>query len=295
MELRHLRYFVAVAEELHFGHAADRLGISEPPLSKQIRDLEREVGTPLLKRTSRRVELTPAGAALLLEAQAVLSGAEQAIDTARRTGDGQVGRLGIGTLSATAGWYLPEAARKFHERSPAVELYFEELSRSRWEHVRALQTRRIDLAIVRLPPAAADITSQVIAEEAMVAVLPAQHSLASQERVSLKELLVEPFVGADPHDEATQAFWDHVLGGQPQAIFSANVGTITLLGLVAAGFGVTLLPESVRAFARHDVVYRLVDPAPHLPVRVAWRTNDLSPPAQQFLEILQATASSLAS
>lgn len=292
MELRHLRYFVGVAEELHFGRAADRLGISQPPLSKQIRDLEAEIGSVLLNRTSRRVELTSAGEAFLLEARALLRTADRAIDTARRIGAGQAGRLGVGAAGATATGYLAEAAREFSERAPGVELYFKELPRDVPSQARVLQARDVDVGIVRIDPGEADLTSDVVAEETLVAVLPAGHPLAAADRVALHELLREPLVGPDPGTESSQFIFDRLIGRQPERFVRAEGGPSILLGLVAAGFGVTLLPESACALHREGVVYRRLQPTLRVPVRVAWRLDDLQPTAKLFIETLRASARS---
>jgi DNA-binding transcriptional LysR family regulator len=287
VDLRHLRYFVAVAQELHFSRAADRLGVSQPPLSKQIADLERELGTPLLERTSRRVQLTEAGEAFLVEAQAVLAGADRAVEAARRAARGEGALLAVGHLGTTASQYIAEAAREFRSAYPAVQMYFEELSRVFREQSQALLSRRIDLALLRGNPGQAGITTELIATEPQLAVLPADHALAALGTVPLEALLRETFVGYNPTDEAQRAYWEEAIARPPRTHIRTSPSPMTVLALVAAGLGVTVLPRSACRFQHAGIAYRPLQPAPTIGLRIAWRTDDLPPTADRFAQILR--------
>src|SRR5580704_10851856 len=195
MELRHLRYFVAVAEEGHVTRAAARLGIQQPPLSQQIRALETELEVQLFHRKPRGVELTPAGEALLAEARIVLNGAEHAITAARRAARGEAGRLGLGfTSSASFHPLVPRLIREFREASPLVSLTLEEAGTG--ELVDGLRAERIDAAFVRSPiGAVAELAIHSVLEEEMVAALPAGHRLAGRTtRLPLAALGQETFI-----------------------------------------------------------------------------------------------------
>src|SRR5580765_4259910 len=178
MELRHLRYFVAVAEEGHMTRAAERLGIQQPPLSQQIRALESELQVQLFRRKPRGVELTQAGHALLTEAQSILQQVEHAVAATRRTARGEAGRIGLGfTSSASFHPFVPRLIRQYREAHPLVALSLEESGTG--ELVDALRQERLDAAIVRSPIGPVpDITVHAVLEEAMVAALPAGHALA---------------------------------------------------------------------------------------------------------------------
>src|SRR3954453_15892050 len=193
MELRHLRYFVAVAEELHFGRAARRLQLAQPPLSRQIQGLEQELGVRLLERTKRHVELTPAGKVFLEHARKLLTEADHAVAAARRAARGEIGRLAIGFVGAATYSALPELLRVFHTRFPDVELVLYEMT-SAHQHD-ALREGRIEVGFVR--PAIPDDTlaRRVARGEPLVAALPAGHRLARRdEPIPLSDLAGEPFI-----------------------------------------------------------------------------------------------------
>src|SRR5436309_2953073 len=179
MELRHLRYFIAVAEEGHVTRAAARLGIQQPPLSQQIRALEAELQVQLLRRKPRGVELTQAGEALFAEARAILRQVDHAVTAARRTARGEAGRIGLGfTSSASFHPFVPQAIRGYRETHPGVALSLEESGTG--ELVAALLEERLDAAFVRSPIGPAEgIAVHSVLDEAMVAALPAGHKLAA--------------------------------------------------------------------------------------------------------------------
>jgi DNA-binding transcriptional LysR family regulator len=262
MELRHLRYFVAVAEELHFSRAAARLNIAQPPLSRQIRDLERELGAELLERVKRRVQLTPAGRAFLPEARLTLTQAERARRTAQRAARGEIGRLRVGFVeAATFSGILPDVLRFFRKHYPDVALELFELSSL--QQAEALREGRIDVGLLHSPPPDAEQWLQVerILRDPLVAALPLGHRLARRARLTLRALAPEPLL-LFPRQNGP-ALYDRIIAAYRAAGFSPSVvqeaaQMHTLAGLVAAGLGVALVPGSIVRLRRPGVVYRPV-------------------------------------
>lgn len=292
MELRHLRYFVAVAEELHFGHAAQKLGMAQPPLSQQIRRLELELGVQLLQRTKRRVQLTEAGRAFLEEARETLSQADRAIEVAQRAGRGEVGRLAIGFLGAAAYSLLPSILIAFRHRYPDVEVELHELKTS--ELIVALRDRRVQVGFVRLPVHDELLVVEAILREELLVALPERHPLASRAHISFRNLAQEVFLM--PPRQLAPGFHEQVLNLCHQAGFTPKLGAEasqlqTIINLVAAGMGVTLVAESVRNLAGRGVVFkRLPEPAPVVEVGVAWRRDAHSELLSAFLNVVRETA-----
>jgi len=292
VELRHLRYFVAVAEELHFHRAAARLHISQPPLSQQIRALERELGVSLLERNRRRVELTPAGASFLESARAILDSVDRAASTARRVANGELGSLSIGFVgSAMLSPKLPAILRDFRTRYPDVELHLRELPTA--EQLEALVARRIDLGVIRGPVVisanAGVFDFVVIQREGLVVALPDTHPLATKTRLHAADLRGETFVIL-PRREAPGLFASLAsvmgdVGGVPEdAIEVTEMQTI--IGLIASGTGVSLIPASVGESERPGVTFRpLADPSPAIELQVAWRAGERSALRDGFLRV----------
>lgn len=264
IEIRHLRYFVAVAEELHFGRAAQRLGMAQPPLSQQIRRLEQELGVELLHRTKRRVQLTEPGRAFLDEARKVIAQAETAVAVAQRAGRGEVGRLVIGFLGAATFSLLPAILKVFRQRFPGVEIELHELKA--FELVQALHQGRIHVGLVRMPVHDELLSVEPILEEKLVVALPEQHPLAEKPRVAFGDLAAEAFLL--PPRQLAPGFYEQLTDLAQQAGFSLRIGPEasqlqTILNLVAAGMGITLVPESVMQMSGRGVVFkRLPEPAP---------------------------------
>jgi DNA-binding transcriptional LysR family regulator len=292
MELRHLRYFVAVAEELHFGHAAQKLGMAQPPLSQQIRRLELEIGVQLLQRTKRRVQLTEAGRSFLEGAREALSQVDHAVEVAQRASRGEVGKLAIGFLGAAASSLLPSILVAFRRRYPDVELKLHELKTS--ELIAALRDRQVQVGLVRLPVYDELLAVEPILREELVVALPERHALASRARISLRDLAQEAFLM--PPRELAPSFHEQVLNLCHQAGFAPKLGAEasqlqTIINLVAAGMGVTLVAESVRNLAGRGVVFkRLPEPAPMVEVGVAWRRDACSEVLSAFLNVVRETA-----
>ncbi len=290
MELRHLRYFVAVAEELNVRRAARRLHVSQPPLSRQIHDLEEEIGTRLFDRSNRKLVLTPAGKCFFKEARQILSQAERAIQLASAASRGEAGQLSLAILPPLGGLILPPAIRVFRERFPVVDLTILDLVPQ--EQVTALMDRRIDLGFVPLPVInlVPDLEFEPVREVATMAALPPGHRLAKQRRLTLRNLAHEPFVLLNRSTAALLHDWILNLcreaGFEAQVIKSAD-SPASLLELVSAGFGVSLLPALFQRFPS-DVVFRPLPAAtPKLHLALAWRRDNPSPLLKAFLEILR--------
>jgi len=295
MELRHLRYFVAVAEELHFGRAAARLHIAQPPLSRQIRDLEREVGTALFERVPRGVQLTPAGRAFLPEARLTLAQAARAQRTAERAAKGEVGRLRVGFVeAATYSRVLPEVLGFFRLHLPNIGISLFEMDAH--QQGDAFRDGRIDLGILHSIPADADRLLHVerVYTDPMIAALPRAHRLAGQARATLGSFATEPFV-LFPRVSAP-TLYDDVIASCRQAGF--NPRTVqeatawhTLASLVGAGVGLAFVPRSLTSFQNPGVVYRSVRAlSVGMEMSAAWRRGDKSPVRERFVTALRAVA-----
>lgn len=291
MELRHLRYFVAVAEELHFGRAAQRLHISQPPLSQQIRALERELGVELFTRGKRRVELTHAGKVFLQQANLVLAAAGEAAEAARRAERGETGRLAIGFIHAASFNLLPEILRRFRQRMPAVELSLQELSGTAQQP--ALTEGSIDVGLLRPPLVNALLDVDVLVRERLIVGLPHGHRLARREEISLRELAAEPFVLYTP---GRSPLYGQVLSACQKAGFVPKVvqhsmHIMTLIGLVRGGMGVVVLPAAASAVRMDGIRYRpLRYSGPKAETAVVWRRSDASTITRGFLQICREVA-----
>ena len=288
MELRHLRYFVAVAEELHFRRAAERLHMSQPPLSQQIRRLEEDVGATLLTRNQRRVELTAAGAAYYARARDILDAVEDAAREARRVQRGEVGRLDVGFVGSAVYSIVPELLRAFRAAYPEVGLRLRELGTS--EQLRRLEDGGLDVGFLRSPGGRPGLTIETVLREPVVVALPDGHRLAAAAEVRVEELAGEPLVlmtraGAPGLRDALAPVTE---GLGEEAIVQEVAEMQTVIGLVAAGVGISLVPDSVRALARSGVVYRPLDgEPPQVALSAAWRTGDESPVLAAFLALMK--------
>ncbi|WP_375196814.1 LysR substrate-binding domain-containing protein [Sphingobium sp.] len=291
MDLRHLRYFLCVAEEMHFGRAALRLGISQPPLSQQIRALEEELGVRLFDRTSRRVRLTEAGRLFEPEARQTLAQAERAAQIARMAQRAEIGHLGL--AFTTSGPFVPPVARalyRFRQTYPNVELILREQGRD--EQVESVRSRQLDLGIVRdyeTPILPEGMVSQCLLKEEMVLALRADHWLALRAAPpSIADLAEEPLVLYGAPNGA--GFTEHFFALCARAGFAPKIShearsLATLLGLVAAGFGPTVIAQSMARLHVDNVINRPFD----VPVMSSlWLIHheDLSPTGRAFLRTL---------
>ncbi|AJE20171.1 LysR family transcriptional regulator [Azotobacter chroococcum] len=295
MELRHLRYFIAVAEELHFGRAAEQLGISQPPLSQQIQAMEEELGVRLFERTNRRVALSEVGRLFLPEARQVLAQLEQAVAVARRAQRGELGELKVGfTSSAPFTSTIPRAIRAFRQACPEVHLDLRELS-SRGV-AEAVHEGRLQVGVLRpLAPLPEELVALELFAEPLVVVLPVGHPLAGgADGVRLAELGEEPFVffprsfGTGLYDQLLELA--RAAGFVPRIVQEASEA-MTLIGLVATGLGVTVLPASFSRMRIDGVVCRtLLDPGATTAVWLVRRRDEDSPLVRRFAELLEREA-----
>jgi DNA-binding transcriptional LysR family regulator len=290
MDLRHLRYFAAVAEERHFGRAAERLHMAQPPLSQAVRQLETELGVTLLQRTTRRVELTEAGAAYLARARAILADVEEAGHEARLVAAGAVGRLSVGCVGSATYSLLPALSRHLAAELPGVDFAFrgEMLAP---HQVEALRAGDIDVALLRPPVADLSLAVATLRRDRLVVALPADHRLAARRQVRVADLRgVDLIVHAAEHrsvmyDVVTGLFRD--AGVEPHVRHEVGE-TSTLVTLVAGGLGVAVVPEPVTALALAGVVYRpLVRPAATVELAVAHRAERTEPHLLRTVDIIR--------
>jgi len=295
MELRHLRYFVAVAEELNFGRAAERLRIAQPPLSRQVRDLEREIGVALFERVPRGVELTPAGRAFLPEARLTLAQAERSQRTAQRAAQGETGRLRVGFVdAATHSGILPDVLSFFRAHLPSVGLSLFELDPLR--QAEAFQEGRIDIGILHSPPldAVRWLRVEAIYAEPVILALPKTHPLAGRSRLALASLADESFV-AFPRVVAPEMYDDIIVscrraGFSPRIVQEA-AGWHTLASLVSAGVGIGVVPRSISEFQQSGVVYRSVRALDvEMSLAAVWKRSERSPVRERFVAALKSVA-----
>jgi DNA-binding transcriptional LysR family regulator len=285
VELRQLRYFVAVAEELHFRRAAARLHISQPPLSQQIRALEQELGCRLLARTRRRVELTPAGTAFLRDARAMLAELDVAASTARAIDAGQAGVLRINFVGSALLSIVPGTVQRFRRSRPGVEVEVRE--RSTAEQLRALGSGVVDVALVR-PPIEPDpaLRTEMVMRERTIAAIPEGNPLAALRRVPLRRLAGEPLV-LFPRPQAP-GYHDLLIGrlaatGVTPHVVQYAPEMLTIIGLVAAGIGVSPVPASVAGLTLPGVEYRPLIGAPDTELVAVTRAEDESALVSAFV------------
>ncbi len=302
MELRHLRYFIAVAEEGHITRAAERLGMQQPPLSRQIKAIEREMDVQLFRRKARGVELTDAGRTFLDDARAMLGHLDDAFDTARRTARGEQGRISVGYTNSPAFHPLvPRVIREFRQAFPLVSLTLEESSP--YDLIECMQNDKIDIAFIGGPVADQEgVAIDPLLEEPMVVALPSGHPLARSENggeaaLSLKSLAGETFiVFGRPHSPSTMQA-NAVITACQAAGFSPRVGhvvpnNLSRLNLVAANLGIAIIAASLQRMNIDGVVYRRLKRAKQLkiPLNLVSRRGDPSAVVTQFLKLAKRTA-----
>ncbi|WP_088283863.1 LysR family transcriptional regulator [Ideonella sp. A 288] len=276
MELRHLRYFVAVADEQSFTRAAERLHVSQPPLSRQIQDLEEELGTPLFERGSRPLKLTEPGRFFYSHATRLLEQAAQATRATRRVARMER-RLVIGFVASTMYGALPRLVRLFRAALPQVEIALDEMGTL--DQIEALKSGRIDVGFGRIRLDDASIKREVLREERLVAAIPLEHALAIPGKPLLlaalesQDILIYPRKPRPSYaDQVLSLFRDQ--GLQPAAVHEVQE-IQTALGLVAAGMGICVVPEGVSRLRPDEVVYRaLSDPQAVSPIIMSTRLHD---------------------
>jgi DNA-binding transcriptional LysR family regulator len=285
VELRHMRYFVAVAEELHFGRAAKRLFMSQPPLSLQIKGLEDALGVELLHRTKRRVALTSAGQVFLEEARQVLALADRAKHAAIRAQRGEIGHLAVGFVGSATYQALPTVLRRVRSAYPEVEFRLREMTTA--EQTEALQDRTLDVGFVRPPLYDPRLVTKTLLQEEFVLVLPEAHPLCQVGHVELKDVADERFI-LYPR-QLGPGLYDPVVSACQEAGFSPNVvqeanQMHTILSLVLAGFGIAFVPEGAKALRWEGVVYkRLASNVPRTTIALAWNLENRSTTLSSFV------------
>jgi DNA-binding transcriptional LysR family regulator len=289
-ELRLLRYFVAVAEELHFGRAATRLHITQPSLSRAVRELERELGADLLTRTKRSVRLTEAGRALLQEAPRALEEVERACELARGAARGEAGQLRLGFLPSANVSLVPALVRESRKASPHLLLRLHELFDD--QQLAALSERRLDLGILRAPRPDDELVFEPLLREHLSLAVARDHRLASRRRVSYSDLRHEGLI-IWPRSMAAQTY-DSVIEACRTAGFSPHVvqeadSSQTIIGLVAAGVGVAVLASSYSARSGEDVVF-LPIAGSESTLHLAWRSDDASAARDNVIAIAHHVA-----
>jgi DNA-binding transcriptional LysR family regulator len=285
LELRQLRYFLAVAEELHFTRAAGRLHMAQPALSARIRELERAAGVPLVRRTTRVVELTPAGEALLPHARAAVAAADRAADALRRARDGAAGRVRMGLIVGTQTQLTSRVLAAFGERYPDVRVDLAEHDFS--DPSAGLRARTVDIALVCAPIDPAGLVFEPLERVRRVAVLSDRHPLAGREAIALADLFDDPWAPADTDDAVCRDFWLAAdRRSAPAKLGPATRSLDKLLHLLVTGQVVSLAGEwTVAFFSRPGLAVVAVSDAPPVTVALAWRADDLPAPAARLVEI----------
>lgn len=298
VDLRHLRYFVAVAEELHFGRAASRLGMAQPPLSQSIRRLERDLGFLLFARTQRKVELTAAGRVFLDETRRTLMQAEEAVRLARRAASDETAELSITFVSAALYRLLPAALREFRRRSPSVSVKLDE--RPTEGQIADLKSGAIDLGFTHPPVRGApDLTIETIHRDALILAVPEASPLARRAAVSIGELANERFV-LFPHVQGP-ALHGRIMQACRQSGFLPRIHQEarqmhTILSLVAAGMGVAFVPDGARTMRVDGVQFCRLDGLPDdlaWELAIAWRPKAAHRSLRDFIAVVQEIARKL--
>jgi DNA-binding transcriptional LysR family regulator len=289
MELRHLKYFITVAEELNFRRAAERLFMEQPPLSRQIRQLEEELGVELFQRSKRGVSLTVAGRAFLDEARLTLAQAERATQIARQASVAQQTKLVIGFSICVFNRFLSSIIQTFREIAPTVSISLTEVSTP--GQVQALATGEIDVGFVHLPIAHPDILFETVLTEQLVVVLPQGHPLAALPEIPLHLLADEPFVLCPK--QVKPDFYHQIIrlceqaGFQPKVAQEATPPEV-VVSFVEAGAGVSLVASGAQTRHNAGVVYRAIaESTSCLEIAVAWNKSQTSLQLNQFLEVVR--------
>jgi DNA-binding transcriptional LysR family regulator len=287
MELRQLRYFVAVAEDLHFARAAGRLHMAQQSLSFQIKQLEDELGVRLFQRTTRHVELTEAGHALLKEVRLALGHLERGLEAVQRAGRGEMGRLVVGYNSTISYNVLPWIMRVFREECPDVAIVLRELPSPILEE--RLMAGDLDVGLLLVPASSfPDLGQKKIYREQTVVALPYDHPLAHRTSVSLSELGKDSFIGCPR--ELKPVVYDQLQAACQEAGFTPRIvqeagSENALISLVAAGVGIALVAQGVSSLRRDDVVYPVVEPKIEFDISVAWHKQTATPLIKRFVQM----------
>jgi DNA-binding transcriptional LysR family regulator len=290
IELRHLRYFLAVAEELNFGRAAERLNITQPSLSRQIQNLEKELSIILFERNQRQIKLTPPGQILLAEVEQILIRFDQGIQVVKRASRGEIGQLTVGFQGSSVYDIIPISVKSFRDRFPDVEVIMQPMETS--EQVIAIAENNLDIGFVIPPITDANLKMEILLQEPLVLALPENHPLAAQSEIAIAALANEPLIlasrdrGCGLHEQIFEIY--QRAGLSPNVVCAAREMQV-MLGFVAAGIGIALLPSHVKNFQRTGVIYRVLTPdAPIAGLGMAWKSNNPTAVLSAFLEIVRS-------
>ena len=290
MELRHLRYFVAVAEELNFRRAAERLNLAQPALSAQIKSLEDDLGAQLFERTTRSVGLTQAGRVLLQEARGVLGAAANAEQFVKKAHLGIVGTLRVGVIAPAASPRLAQVLRHFHQRFPGVQLSLSELTSP--EQLRRLRAGELDAGLLRPPANFPELDWRFVEQSHQVLAAPAGHRLARKKKILWKDFDGEGLVMVHPGQQ--HGYYDSFLGACAKGgakVFPAQYAqdVQTKMWLISAGFGIAPTSAALAQVKRPGLVFRPLPPGlPPVQTILVWRKHDASPIVKHFLECFAA-------
>ncbi|NJN56627.1 MAG: LysR family transcriptional regulator [Leptolyngbyaceae cyanobacterium SL_5_9] len=292
MELRHLKYFVAVAEELNFRRAAERLFMEQPPLSRQIRQLEDELGVELFQRNRQGVSLTAAGRAFLDEARLTLAQADRAAQAARQAGEAKQNKLTIGFSICVFNRLLANVIQTFREIAPTVNISLTEAMTA--AQVQAIATGDLDVGFIHLPIDHPDLCFETVLTEQLVAVLPQNHSLAALPEIPLHFLANEPFVLCP--EQVKPDLYHQIMrlcqqaGFQPKIAQEATPPEV-VVSFVEAGAGVSLVASGAQTRHNAGVVYRAIaETTPQIEIAAAWHKQNQSPVLCEFLEVVRQIA-----
>jgi DNA-binding transcriptional LysR family regulator len=293
MDIRQLNYFIAVAEERHFGRAAKRLHMAQPPLSQQIRQLEEQLGVRLLNRTTRRVDLTAAGQELLDRGRQIVNAMETLRADVYQVGQGAVGVLRVGLSGSATYGVMPPIVRRAKQDLPGLSLSLHgEMLTPDME--KGLKEGTLDVALLRPPVSAPGIDFRVVSSEPLLVAIPSFSALPTDRPVAMHELQDQDFIIYPPDSvlHRTTISVCSQAGFQPR-VAQVLSETSMMLSYVAAGGGVALMPSSIRSLQLEGVSYCEIEDAPDVDLAVAWRTDNRSALLQSFLDIVLAATGSL--
>lgn len=288
MELRHLNYFIAVAQERHFGNAARRLRMAQPPLSQQIKAFEAQLQVTLFERTTRTVSLTPAGEFLLERAQVIVADLDTLERDVRRVHAGARGILRLGSTGSAAYRVLPRVLREARRRIPDLELEIHgEILNP--QIIKELSAHRLDVALLRLPVSSPELETELLQSDELLVALPSEHGLAGSEVIALDSLKGEPLVSY-PQDSAVALQTTELCraAGFTPEVLQVVQETSTLISVVAGGGCAAIIPEPVSALGTSDVVFRPLVGRPSVDLAMAWRSDDQRPLIHTLLQVIRS-------
>lgn len=287
MDIRKMKYFITVAEELNFSRAAERLMMAQPPLSQEIRKLEEELGIQLLHRTKRMVELTDAGKIFLEGARQTLLQVDRTIKETQLADEGKIGHLIIGFVDSTE--TVIDILKTFRERFPKIQLILREMTTD--QQIKALYEKQIHIGFIRSKQNNEILVSEVCSEECLKLVLHEEHPLVSLHNISIKSLVDEPFIlfprhfGTNFYDLIISYFWEH---GVSLNIVQEAIQMQTIVNLVAAGMGISVVPSSVESYKKSGVMYKdIQENTPKINLYVGWRQDEKSVVLENFLTVVR--------